>query len=58
MFLGARLKFEEHLKVIITKVNKTIRLLWKWQQIFAETGINNHVPSLCETTSRLWQHNL
>ena len=32
IFLDARLTFEEHLKVITTKVNKTIGLLWKLQK--------------------------
>ena len=32
IFLDARLKFEEHFKIISAKVNKTIRLLWKLQK--------------------------
>ena len=32
IFLDARLNFEEHLKVITTKVNKTTGLLWKLQK--------------------------
>ena len=32
IFFDARLNFEEHLKVITTKVNKTTGLLWKLQK--------------------------
>ena len=32
IFLDAKLTFEEHLKVIATKVNKTIRLLRKLEK--------------------------
>ena len=56
-FLDAWLKFEEHLKVITTNVNKAMRLLWKVQKI-TDYGTNNYVQSFCEATSRLWQHYL
>ena len=52
IFLDARFTFEGHLKVITTKVNKTIGLFWKLQN-FAKTGINDYIQSFCETTSRL-----
>ena len=51
IFLDARLTFEEYLKVITTKVNKTVTEIAKH---FAKTGIKDYVQSLCETTSRLW----
>ena len=57
IFLDARFTFEGHLKVITTKVNKTIGLFWKLQN-FAKTGINDYIQSFCETTSRLWWYNL
>ena len=37
IFLDARLKFEEHLKVITTRVNKDIRLLQKLQKTLPRT---------------------
>ena len=40
--LGAQLTFEEHLKVITTKLNKTMGLLLKFTKTFTETGINNY----------------
>ena len=40
--LGAQLTFEEHLKVITTKLNKTMGLLLKFTEKFTETGINNY----------------
>ena len=45
IFLDARLTFEEHLKVITTKVNKTIGLLRKLQKSFAKTGTNDYVQN-------------
>ena len=33
IFLGAQSTFEEHLKVTITKVSKTIGLIWKLQYV-------------------------
>ena len=44
IFLDARLSFEEHLKVITTKVNKTMGLLRKLQKILPKF-------CFCETTS-------
>ena len=39
MFLDARLTFEEHLKVITAKVNKTIGLLQKLQKILPRPAL-------------------
>ena len=55
IFLDARLTFEEHLRVITTKANKTIGPLRK---DFAKTGINDHIQSFCEITVRIWPRNL
>ena len=41
--LGDQLRFEKHLKVITTKLNKTIGLLLKFFFKNTETGINNYV---------------
>ena len=38
IFLDVRLAFEEYLKVIDTKMNKAIGLLWKLQNILQLTG--------------------
>ena len=54
IFLNAWLIFEEHLKVITTKVNKTIALFAEIAKSFAKIGINDYVQSFCETTFRLW----
>ena len=54
ILIDSQLTLEEHLKVITTKVNKTIALLWKLQKNFAKTGSNDYAQSFCETTSRLW----
>ena len=40
--LAAQLMFEEHLKVITTKLNKTMGLLLKFTKKFTVTGINNY----------------
>ena len=39
IFFDAQLTFEEHLKVIIIKVNKTIELLWKLQNILPRPAL-------------------
>ena len=39
IFLDAQLTFEEHLKVISTKTNKTIGLLRKWQNILSRPAL-------------------
>ena len=41
MFLDAQLNFEEHLKVITTKVNKTIGLLRKLNNIWPRPALMN-----------------
>ena len=54
IFLFALLTFEEHLKVITTKVNKTMGVLGKLQKKIAKGGINDYIQNFCQTTSRLW----
>ena len=54
IFLGALLTVEEHLKVITTKVKKTMGMLRKLQKNFSKAGINDSIQNFCETTSRLW----
>ena len=39
MFLDAQLTFEEHSKVITTKINKTIRLIRKFQNILLRPAL-------------------
>ena len=39
IFLDAQLTFEEHLKVITSKVNKTIGLIWKMQNILPRPAL-------------------
>ena len=58
IFLDARLTFEEHLKVITTKVNKTIGLMRKLPKNFAKTSTNDYVQNFHETISRLWRYDL
>ena len=36
MILDAKLNFQEHIKNLLTKVNKTIGLLWKLQNILPQ----------------------
>ena len=51
IFPDARLIFEEHLKIITTKIkHRTITEIAKKN---AKTGANDHVQSFCETTPRL-----
>ena len=52
IFLNARLTFEEHLKVITTKVNKIVGLLRKLQKTQARPVLMTMYKAL--TTSRLW----
>ena len=47
IFLGAQLTFKENLKVITTKVNKTIGLS------FPKTSVNDSIQSFCDATSRI-----
>ena len=55
LFPDAQFTFEEHLKAIATKVNKTIGLIRNCKiKYFAKTGINNDIQSFDGITSRLW----
>ena len=56
IFLDAQLTFQEHLKVITAKVNKTIGLIQKLQNVLPQLPLilQSFIQSFRETTSRLW----
>ena len=56
IFLDAQLTFQEHLKVITAKVNKTIGLIQKLQNVLPQLPLilKSFIQSFRETTSRLW----
>ena len=50
MFLDCKLNFEEHLKTIVNKINKTISLLRKFQNFYQENCYLQYINPLSDHT--------
>ena len=53
VILDVKLTFEEHLKIVFSKTNKTIGLLWKLSNLLQREALNTIYKAFVRP-SRLW----
>ena len=60
MFIDSKLNFDEHLKIIFQKPNKTIGLLHKLQTLLplTQTSFNNNLLIVYQAPVGLWSYDI